>query len=172
MCEYNTYFLARWFQNLFSFETKEISKPLHIIWSIWTSEYPPTPLVNILLMAGPLSSLAAIWKSATLQTSLVGTITIQYLNMSYQLCIIQLMKGLSPSSFPHTLWVNHVLPFQSALQFLYLPYCYRSTVPDASSSCNYRQFQLFKNFKNVTKLSIKASSAEMPPLLYRLSVCL
>ena len=62
--------------------------------------------------------------------------------------------------------------FSICFAILYLSYCYRSIVPDVSSSCNYRQFRLFKNFKNATKLSITVSSAEMPPLLLRLFVCL
>ena len=142
MCECNTYFLARWFQNLSSFEIREISKPLHIIWSIWTLEYSPTLLENFLLMVGPMSSLAVIRQSATIQTSLVGIMTMQYLKHEIQATHYttperSVTLQLSTYFMSKSRTANSI-----CFAILYLHYCYRSTVPDASFSCNYRQFRI------------------------------
>ena len=60
-----------------------------------SSKYPPTPLVNILLMVGPTSDLATIQQSEIFQTSLIGIMTCSTSNVIYKLCKILLLKGLS-----------------------------------------------------------------------------
>ena len=89
-----------------------------------------------------------------------------------------------PSSFPHALKIHHVLPNfnHSALHpgiycNLYLPYCYRSFVPEAGSPCDSPQFRLFTGIrriqqKAVQQMSITASSAQMPHLLHWLCMAL
>ena len=89
-----------------------------------------------------MSSLAVIRQSATIQTSLVGIMTMQYLKHEIQATHYttperSVTLQLSTYFMSKSRTANSI-----CFAILYLHYCYRSTVPDSSFSRNYRQFRI------------------------------